>query len=123
MTTRNQIGAAGEEVAARYVSQLGWEVVDRNWRSGRLGELDLVALAVDDEHTTVVFCEVKTRTGLGYGTPVEAVTRAKFLRLRRLAVAWLRDHPVSADRVRIDVIGVLLSASDEPQISHVEAAL
>jgi putative endonuclease len=55
----------------------------------------------------VVFCEVKARTGSRFGEPFEAVTRAKQLRLRRLAAEWLRTAPRSrACEVRFDVVSI-----------------
>jgi putative endonuclease len=62
-------------------------VLDRNWRC-RQGELDLVLRL----GRTVVFCEVKTRSGSGFGRPAEAVSLTKQARIRRLAARWLADH-------------------------------
>jgi len=119
MDTRRDVGARGEDAAVDYVTALGWQVLDRNWRSGRLGELDLVAREPGPRGDAIVFCEVKTRTGLGFGEPVEAITWGKLDRLRRLALAWLAAHENSSSRVRIDAIGVLLLPSREPSIHHV----
>jgi putative endonuclease len=77
--------------------------VNRNWRC-RDGELDLVVR----QGRTVVFCEVKARGGQAFGAPVEAVTRAKQARIRRLAAAWLREQaPRRAATIRFDVATVL----------------
>jgi putative endonuclease len=78
-------------------------VVARNWRS-RHGEIDLIARRPG----LVVFCEVKTRTSTRFGTPFEAVTRPKQLRLRRLAAEWLRSTPRDGyHELRFDVASVL----------------
>ena len=93
------LGRYGEQVAAVHLESLGMTVVERNW-SCRHGEIDIVAR--DGE--TLVVCEVKTRAGTGVGDPVEAVTREKAMRLRRLSAAYLRTrsrlrvHPVGSHR-------------------------
>lgn len=61
--TRTEIGALGEQLAADHLCALGLRIVARNWRC-RYGELDLIA---QDGDSTVVFVEVKTRTGDGFG--------------------------------------------------------
>ena len=63
-------------------------ILDRNWRC-RLGEIDIVAMEVEGADRSLVFCEVKCRTGLGFGPPLEAITYAKVRKLRRLAGEWL----------------------------------
>ncbi len=89
-------------MAAWYQAR-GFEVLARNWRC-REGELDLVV----SRGPQLVFCEVKTRSSLAYGAPVEAVTRAKQLRLRRLATRWLQEQrPAPGCDVRFDVASVL----------------
>lgn len=96
------MGTAGEDRAAAWYQERGYRVVARNWRS-RQGEIDLIA----ERAGTVVFCEVKARTGTGFGEPFEAVTRAKQLRLRRLAAEWLRTAPRGrAYEVRFDVVSI-----------------
>jgi len=119
MDQRRATGAQGEQIAAAHLEGLGWTVVDRNWRSGRLGELDLVALQPGPGRLgTLVFCEVKTRRGLGYGDPLDAITYKKLGRLQALAGQWLAVHEVRCDRLRVDAIGVLLMSGCAPVISH-----
>lgn len=106
------LGAWGEARAAEYLLAQKMQLLDRNWRHGRLGELDLV---VRDGEVLVVV-EVKTRRNRFYGAPIEAVTQTKLQRLRQLAGAWLREHPdVRPARIRIDVIGIDV---DPFQIDH-----
>lgn len=109
---------AGEDVAARYLAELGWRMLERNWRCPA-GELDIVAVDPGPP-ATVVFCEVKCRRGLGFGTPLEAITVAKQRKLRELAVLWLRAQPFGVPRFRIDGVGVLLRPGVPAEISHVK---
>jgi putative endonuclease len=96
------LGAFGEEVAARWYERAGYDVIGRNWRCAS-GELDLVVR----RGPLVVFCEVKTRSSDRYGTPAEAVTYRKRMRLRRLAAAWLASCEGPSGRmVRFDVAAV-----------------
>ena len=108
------LGRWGEDQAALHVAQLGWTILDRNWRCP-VGELDLVGRQPDG---TIVFIEVKTRSGRGYGDPLEAVTVAKVRKLHELALWWLRERNVSARRVRIDAIG-LVRDRDGVDLTHV----
>ena len=104
MTTsaRNQLGALGEQVAVEHLQRLGLSILARNWRC-RYGELDIIAT---DSDQTVVFVEVKTRTGDGFGGVEQAVTPAKVRRIRRLAGLWLASQERRWAQLRIDVIGV-----------------
>lgn len=109
---RNQaVGAFGERVAATHLRSLGMVILDRNWTC-RHGEIDIVAR----DGGTLVICEVKTRTGTSHGTPVEAVSGPKAQRLRRLASAWLQDHAVEPDSVRIDVVAVSVPPYGAPAV-------
>lgn len=110
---RAVLGAYGEAYAARHLTELGMVVLDRNWRCD-IGEVDLV---LREGHVLVV-CEVKTRSSLAFGSPLEAVTEKKAARLRRLAARWLAEHAVRPDEVRIDLVGVLVPVGDSPQIEH-----
>jgi putative endonuclease len=114
MRAKDVLGRSGEQAAADYLEAEGFRILERNWRCAD-GEIDIVAV---DRHTFVV-CEVKTRSGTRYGTPLESVSRLKRSRLRRLAVRWLTAHGVHFDRVRIDIVGVTRDASGGFTIEHV----
>jgi putative endonuclease len=117
---RQALGARGEDLAVAELQRQGMEVLERNWRC-RLGEIDVVATETVAGRTTVVFCEVKCRSGLGFGDPLEAITWAKLRRLRSLAAEWMRVHEVRAATVRLDAVGVLLVRGREPTVRHVRA--
>ncbi|MBN1093541.1 YraN family protein [Blastococcus sp. TML/M2B] len=112
-----RLGDHGERIAAAFLTDAGLRVLDRNWRC-REGELDIVAR----DARALVFCEVKTRRGIGYGHPAEAVTPAKQRRLRVLAQRWLAAHDEHAPEIRFDVVGVLVRPGRPAQVTHLPAA-
>jgi putative endonuclease len=97
------LGQAGEDLAAAWYAERGWRVLHRNWRAGRQGELDVVAW----RDGVLAVCEVKARSSVAFGSPLEAVTPAKQARIRRLAAAYLAASPGRARTVRFDVAAVL----------------
>jgi putative endonuclease len=115
--TRTEIGALGEQLAADHVAGLGLRIVARNWRC-RYGELDLIAVDVSTD--SVIFVEVKTRTGDGFGGLEQAVTPQKVRRLRRLAGIWLAAQDQRWAQVRIDVIGVRIGRQRTPELTHLQ---
>ena len=117
MTTRIELGALGEQIAVDHLKSLGLRIVTRNWRC-RYGELDVIAAEDPD---TIVFVEVKTRTGDGFGGVEQAVTRAKLRRLRRLAGLWLAGQDHGWAQIRLDVIGVRIGRRRAPEVMHLRA--
>ncbi|BBY07889.1 YraN family protein [Mycobacterium noviomagense] len=115
--TRAELGALGEQLAVDHLTRLGLQIVTRNWRC-RYGELDVIA--TDAATCTLVFVEVKTRTGDGFGGLAHAVTPQKARRLRRLAALWLAGQHRSWNAVRIDVIGVRIGRYRTPEITHLQ---
>jgi len=115
-TTRRRtvLGAYGEALAARHLIDQGMVLLDRNWRCD-LGEIDLVLR----DQGVLVFCEVKTRSSLAFGSPLEGVTERKAARLRRLAARWLAEHEIRPDEVRIDLVGVLVPRGGPLEVEHV----
>lgn len=108
------LGERGERRAGEYLVEQGLRIVERNWRC-RAGEIDIIAR----EGPTLVFCEVKTRSGLAFGVPLGAITDRKRMRLRRLASQYLADTGGHRGPVRIDAIGILWPRSGPPVIEHV----
>lgn len=124
---RGKIGRYGETLAARYLEENGFRVLARNYRVGRLGELDLVMLAEDG--VTLCFVEVKTRTGMGYGSPAEAVTADKRRRIRRMAQLFLQSETAAAAQheegmpLRFDVVEVMIdSLQRTARVHHIPQA-
>ncbi|CAB4535666.1 MAG: YraN family protein [Actinobacteria bacterium] len=101
---KHVLGLYGERVAGQYLQSLGYEFIERNWRCP-IGEIDLIMR--DDSR--YVFVEVKTRNGLGFGSPLEAITEIKLGRLRKLVNAWCASRQLTGIDVRIDAVSVLVS--------------
>ncbi len=99
-----EIGRKGEDIAVKYLKRHGYKILDRNFRSKRWGELDIVA--TKDE--TLVFVEVKTRVGTEYGEPVEAVTPYQLRALKRTGQHYKMEYPDTPEALRIDVISIVL---------------
>ncbi|WP_327318135.1 YraN family protein [Streptomyces sp. NBC_01235] len=112
---RGALGRYGEELAARRLAETGMTVLERNWRCGRTGEIDIVARDGD----VLVVCEVKTRRDGGFQHPMAAVTPEKAERLRRLAERWIQTHGgAPPGGVRIDLIGVVLPRRGAAVVEH-----
>lgn len=108
------LGNRGEQVAARFLTSLGYRILERQLR-GPFGELDLVALNGE----TVVFVEVKSRSTNSAGHPTDAITPAKQRKVTQSAMAYLKRRGWLERRVRIDVVAVLWPPSAaEPTIQH-----
>ena len=116
MDTRPVLGKRGEDLAAALYARLGFEIVERNFRT-RQGEIDIVARRGD----VLVFCEVKTRRSESWGLPAEAVAWPKQQRLRRLAAIWLRERRPGAVEIRFDVVSIVISR-DREEITHLPSA-
>lgn len=108
------LGDYGERVAARHLTEQGMVVLDRNWRCDE-GELDLVLR----DGSALVGCEVKTRTSLSHGSPHEAVTDAKLVRLQRLLQRWMRENDVHPAETRVDLVAVLRPMRGPALLEHV----
>lgn len=116
---RRKLGQWGENVAAHHLTAEGYEIVARNWRTGR-GEIDLIAQA----GATLVFVEVKTRRGQGMGTPEEALTPAKAKKLFQLAQTYLYENEIDDVAWRIDLVAVELdNAGKLLRCEHIPNAL
>ena len=124
MAAKDELGRRGEELAAAFLVRAGYSILERNWRC-RQGEVDVIAF----DGREIAFVEVKTRTSVLFGHPLEAITPQKLARLRRLAGTWCERHldeqrelhpgvRVRSDSIRIDAIGIVAPAGQDPVIEH-----
>lgn len=100
MGRSNDLGAWGEEKAARFLTQRGFTVVERNFRCA-YGEVDIVA----ENETYLVFVEVRLRKSTRFGTPEETVDHRKQQKLRLAAETYLQQHPTEK-QPRFDVVAL-----------------
>lgn len=114
MKIYNPLAREGEEIAAEYLKNKGYKIIDRNFRA-RNTELDIVAVHKD----ILVFIEVKTRSSDKFGTPLEQIAYFKLKSLIKAAEFYKISHKNLPDQMRIDAISVQYS-STEPKIEHVE---
>lgn len=114
------LGRYGEALAAEHLLAAGMVLLERNWRCPE-GELDLVARDVDG---TLVFVEVKTRSGTGFGEPSEAVGRVKAAKVRSLALRWLTQCRPDGNRgeLRFDVVSIVRRRGFSPVVTHLRGA-
>jgi len=110
---RQRLGRQGERAAARALENAGLVILDRRYRTAR-GEIDLIA--ADGE--LVVFVEVKTRRGAGFGRPAEAVGSVKRQRLARVARHYLWHRRWSERPCRFDVVEVFVDRDGASSVRH-----
>ena len=110
------LGKKGERIAERYLKRKGYKLVARNYRCAA-GEVDLIVL----DRRIIVFVEVKTRTGAGFGSPLEAVEFRKQHKMIQTAQFFLASKNLSQREARFDVVGVSWPGA-EPLVEHVENA-
>ena len=114
------LGRWGEQRAARFLEHRGWTVLARNYRFGRR-EVDLVIRRGD----LVAFVEVKTRAGLGYGTPQESITALKRREVEAVAAQYLARHGLQDLTVRFDAVAIVVQdrgGASDVAIEHLEDA-
>jgi len=115
-----EIGKLGEEYAKNYLSTHNYVIVKQN-HYGKYGEIDIVAI----ENTIpkqIVFIEVKTRTSDKFGSPDEALTKAKIERMIKSAILFIKENNDFRSFIwRVDLIGILLGKGNFPEeITHIK---
>jgi len=117
MAKHLETGRLGEAAACAFLEKKGWRIAASNWRSGR-GEVDIIAWANDK---LLVFIEVKTRAGEGFGGPEEAVDAKKQDLLARTAGVYMESIQYEWE-IRFDIVAVILRQGKVLEIRHVEDA-
>jgi putative endonuclease len=113
----NPLGVSGEALAEDHLRGLGYQIVEKDVRTP-LGQLDLVAM----DGKTLVFVEVKTRAGHGFGLPQESVDARKIRKLRQLGLYYLKIRPHRGS-VRFDVVGLTVADGRLVRVDHIKNAI
>lgn len=108
-------GKKGENIAAEHLEKQGMAIIEKNWRFSRLGEIDIIAKDGD----ALVFIEVKARSSLNYGHPLEAISPDKIATIHKLAEIYLNKNTYTDYKnIRFDIIGILTNKNIE--IQHIK---
>jgi putative endonuclease len=119
MARQQRIGRWGEELAAKYLQDLGYQIIARNERTP-YGEFDLVARLSD----LVVFIEVKTRFSESFGLPEISINQSKTRHILDSVQFYLQNHPEMDCAWRVDVIAIRKRVGDtSPEIVVFENAI
>jgi putative endonuclease len=116
MATHNDLGRRGEALAKIHLEAAGYEIMDENWVFGK-AEIDLIAY----KEGVIIFTEVKTRTGNGFGEPEDFVDERKQKLLVQAADEYIYLMNHQGD-VRFDIISVLFDRNNNYKLNHIEDA-
>lgn len=114
MYLRHEVGRLGEDIATKYLENLGYDIIERNFMA-KQGEIDIIA----KDKGEYVFIEVKTRTNTLYGKPIDAVNISKQKHLISTVKYYLYVNHLDNEFVRLDVVEVYLNA-DTYSINHIK---
>ena len=114
MAAHNELGKWGEDLAAKFLEEQGYEILERDWKSGH-HDLDIVA--GNEEGIAIV--EVKTRRNRLFGDPEQAIDYKKRLSLQSAINHYIKAHHIKAP-VRFDVISIVGTIGSTPEIDHIK---
>ena len=115
MAAHNELGQWGEDLAAAYLQGKGYQIVERDWKSGHR-DIDIIAR---DEAGTIVFVEVKTRRSRVFGEPEESIDFRKLQSLQQAINHYIKFHRISG-KMRFDIISIVGTIGSEPEINHIK---
>lgn len=113
MAAHNELGRWGEDLAAAFLEEKGYAIVERDWKSGH-HDLDIVA----KDGSTLVIVEVKTRRNRLYGNPEEAIDYRKRRSLLSAINHYTKSHRIYS-QVRFDIISIVGNMGEKPEIDHI----
>lgn len=111
------VGKKGEEIAEKFLMRQGYEILESNYFC-KFGEIDIIAKKKD----LICFIEVKTRTNLCYGKPVDAITPYKIRHIVKSAQYYISQNHLEDFEVRLDVIEIEM-INEKNKINHIRNAI
>lgn len=115
---RRSIGGIGEDIASDYLLNNGYTIITRNYRVGRIGEIDIIAR----ESEYICFIEVKTRRNTFFGYPSEAVTKKKQDNIKKLAAIYMSNNKLDKSNARFDIVEIICSKNHKHNINLIRNA-
>ncbi|MDK2917373.1 MAG: putative endonuclease [Candidatus Petromonas sp.] len=112
---RKKLGEMGEKIAAEFLKRQGYNILHQNYRC-RFGEIDIVA----KDNSSYVFIEVKTRRGLEYGRPIEAINKVKINRMLKTLQFYLKQYKIYNSNIRVDAMEIIVNNSKNIEINHIK---
>ena len=116
MGKHNDTGKRGEDLAAQFLEEKNYRLLERNWRHGR-AELDIIAM----DGKTMVFAEVKTRSDDIFERPENAVKNKKRGLMIKAAIGYMHKTK-HENAIRFDILSVILRGGKDPQLDHFKDA-
>ena len=115
MAAHNELGKWGENLAVAYLQGKGYQLIERDWKSGRR-DIDII---VRDETGIIVFVEVKTRRSRVLGEPEDAIDYRKMQSLQQAINHYIKSHRINSE-IRFDIISIVGTIGSEPEINHIK---
>ncbi len=114
-----QTGKTGETIAADFLSQKGFKIIDKNFHT-RFGEIDLIAVQANK----LIFVEVKLKTGTEFGSPEEMINKSKIMQVKKTAQMYILKNPEIASKYpsyRVNAVCIVLNQDKSVErITHYE---
>ena len=115
---KRSFGTDGENIASNFLSKNNYKIIKRNFRAGKIGEIDIIA----QEDEFLCFIEVKTRRNSLFGSPSEAVDKRKQANIIRLANIYISIYKIKNMNIRFDIIEIFFLSDDEYKINLIKNA-
>ena len=115
MAAHNELGKWGEDLATAFLEKNGYEIIERDWKSGRR-DIDIIA---KDDTGTIIFVEVKTRRNHAFGEPEDAIDYRKIQSLQQAINHYIKFRRLNS-QVRFDIISIVGTIGSEPEINHIK---